>query len=106
MQRREKVIGSSLEAKVMLQAESKTFELLKQYEADLPSLFIVSQVTLKQVTNLPAEGYLLSDPSVGIAVDVAKAEGLKCERCWNYRRAVGTFPEHPTLCDRCIEAIR
>ena len=106
MQRREKVIGSSLEAKVMLQAGSKAFELLKQYEADLPSLFIVSQVTLKQVTNLPAEGHLLSDPSVGIAVDVAKAEGLKCERCWNYRRAVGTFPEHPTLCDRCIEAIR
>jgi len=106
MQRHEKVIGSSLEAKVMLQAEPKIFDLLKQYEADLPSLFIVSQVTLKQVTNLPTKGHLLSDPSFGIGVDVAKAEGLKCERCWNYRRAVGTFPEHPTLCDRCIEAIR
>ena len=36
---------------------------------------------------------------------VVKAEGEKCERCWNYRASVGNAPEHPTLCDRCIEAV-
>jgi isoleucyl-tRNA synthetase len=39
-------------------------------------------------------------------ISVERAQGIKCERCWNYRSAVGTFPEHPTLCDRCVEAIR
>jgi isoleucyl-tRNA synthetase len=39
-------------------------------------------------------------------VDVTRADGNKCERCWNYRAAVGTFADHPTLCERCVEAIR
>jgi isoleucyl-tRNA synthetase len=49
----------------------------------------------------------LSEPGAGFAVkDILKAAGLKCERCWNYRLAVGTFPDHPTLCDRCVEAVQ
>ena len=41
-----------------------------------------------------------------VIISVEKATGTKCERCWNYRQAVGTFPDHPTLCDRCVEAVR
>jgi isoleucyl-tRNA synthetase len=37
---------------------------------------------------------------------VSKATAKKCERCWNYREAVGTDAAHPTLCDRCVEALR
>jgi isoleucyl-tRNA synthetase len=98
-QRRDKVIGASLEAKVELEATPDKYQLLKQYEQDLPALFIVSQVVLDRVTNLP------HPPDVRVR-RVVRADGRKCERCWNYRPAVGTFPEHPTLCDRCIEAIR
>jgi isoleucyl-tRNA synthetase len=105
MQRREKVIGSSLEARVILQASPPTYDFLQSYEADLPALFIVSQVLLSRVAAVSLEGHLLSDSS-GFAVDVSKATGAKCERCWNYRPAVGTFADHPTLCDRCVEAIR
>jgi isoleucyl-tRNA synthetase len=105
MQRRDKVIGSSLEAKVTIHADPATFDFLLPYEADLPSLFIVSQVALHKVPAVRLEGHLLADPS-GFMIDVARAEGHKCERCWNYRTAVGTFSDHPTLCDRCVEAIR
>ncbi|MGH7251693.1 MAG: zinc finger domain-containing protein, partial [Nitrospiraceae bacterium] len=63
-----------------------------------PSLFIVSQVELKLVHHLPHK------PDFVVAV--VKAGGGKCERCWNYRPAVGSFQDHPTLCDRCVEAIR
>ncbi len=105
MQRRDKVIGSSLEAKVVLSADMTRWEFLRQYETFLPTLFIVSQVTIRWEKEVSLEGHLLSDTS-GFAVDVFKADGAKCERCWNYRPAVGSFPEHPTLCDRCIEAIR
>jgi isoleucyl-tRNA synthetase len=98
-QRRDKLIGAPLEARVELEANPDKYELLKEYEQDLPALFIVSQVKLKAVTNLPHQ------PDFRVSL-VAKADGKKCERCWNYRPAVGTFKDHPTLCDRCVEAIR
>ena len=95
--RREKVIGSSLEATVRIQANPERYELLKQYEPDLPAIFIVSHVEVSQVQNLPSPDF---------AVDVLKAQGRKCERCWNYRESVGRDAAHPTICDRCIEAIQ
>ncbi len=94
--RREKTIGSSLEAHVRIEADAETFRFLQRYEPDLSTIFIVSKVTLVQ--------------SVGgrepVRVTVSKSQAGKCERCWNYREAVGTDAAHPTLCDRCLEAIR
>ncbi len=97
-QRREKIIGAPLEAGIQIEANPEKFGLLKQYEQVLPSLFIVSQVELKEVHNLPLKP--------DFRVLVFKAKGNKCERCWNYREAVGQDAAHPTLCDRCLEAIR
>ncbi len=105
-QRRAKAIGSSLEARVSLQAVPETYAFLVEYEHDLSTLFIVSQVELRQVDRVDTEGHLASDSTLGIMADVAKADGAKCERCWNYRISVGKSGEHPTLCDRCIEALR
>ncbi|HKN87332.1 MAG TPA: isoleucine--tRNA ligase [Nitrospiraceae bacterium] len=105
--RREKVIGSSLEAKVILHASKSSpamYDVLKPYEAFLPSLFIVSQVALHSVDHVPE--LLMRDLDDGFGVEVTKAAAQKCERCWNYREAVGLNKDHPTLCDRCLEAIR
>ncbi|MCI1279747.1 MAG: isoleucine--tRNA ligase [Nitrospira sp.] len=98
VQRREKVIGAPLEAKVLIEARSAQYDLLNTYGQDLPAFFIVSDVVLQPASHLPE--------NPGFAITVEKATGVKCERCWNYRGAVGTFPEHPTLCDRCVEAVR
>ena len=40
-----------------------------------------------------------------LAIEVAKAEGAKCERCWNYSTHVGTSAAHPTFCARCEKAV-
>jgi len=96
--RRGKLIGSSLEARIVIDANPDRYGLLSRYAQDLPTIFIVSDVELRQVHNLPL------NPDFTVIVE--KATGAKCERCWNYRAAVGTFPDHPTLCDRCVEAIR
>ena len=62
--------------------------------ADLPALFIVSQVQLEQgIDN-------------GVSVEIQRAEGAKCERCWKYTLDVGSDPEFPTVCASCSEAIR
>ncbi|HEV8540365.1 MAG TPA: zinc finger domain-containing protein, partial [Nitrospiraceae bacterium] len=68
------------------------------------------QVDLHAVDTLPMNigGLTDLDPGgvEGLVIKVGRADGKKCERCWNYRPAVGTIAEHPTLCDRCVEAIR
>jgi len=105
-QRREKVIGASLEAKVTLTSpQNGQFKLLKSYEADLPALFIVSQVSLTLDERWSSKELEDSGESRGILIKVEKAEGQKCERCWNYLSTVGANAEHPTLCHRCVEAV-
>jgi isoleucyl-tRNA synthetase len=94
--RRDKTIGSSLEATVEIRADADTYEFLQPYRKDLATLFIVSHVTL--VTSGEAKGQL--------AVVATKSSFGKCERCWNYREAVGKDVGHPTLCDRCVEAVQ
>jgi isoleucyl-tRNA synthetase len=37
---------------------------------------------------------------------VSKADGQKCERCWHWEMDIGQNAEHPTICGRCIEAVR
>ncbi|MEX5216992.1 MAG: isoleucine--tRNA ligase [Nitrospiraceae bacterium] len=96
--RREKVIGSSLEAKVVIEANADRYQSLQRYLQDLPAFFIVSDVELRPADHLPH--------SPDFRVTVEKAAGQKCERCWNYRMAVGSYSDHPTLCDRCIEPVR
>lgn len=97
-QRRDKVIGSSLEADVQIQANPEKHALLERYVKELPTIFIVSGVELKEVHHLPHK------PDF-VAI-VSKAKSNKCERCWNYREAVGKSTTFPTLCDRCIEAVQ
>ncbi|TKS58012.1 MAG: isoleucine--tRNA ligase [Nitrospira sp.] len=107
--RRDRVIGSSLEAKVILYAQRASpaqYGSLKRYERQLQALFIVSQVELIGVDQLPMKADNLHDLEEGLEIEVVKAVDKKCERCWNYREAVGQDATHPTLCDRCLEAIR
>jgi isoleucyl-tRNA synthetase len=97
-----KLIGSSLEAHVLLQADRKTFELLEAQRDGLRYLFIVSQVSLALADE--------SDPATvaggaDVRVAVKRAEGEKCERCWNYSTRVGEFARYPTVCERCVVAL-
>ncbi|WP_325214043.1 isoleucine--tRNA ligase [Oscillibacter sp.] len=88
--RSEKTIGKSLEAAVTLTVPEENAWLAETPE--LADLLIVSQVTVK----IGAEA----------AVEVSKAQGGKCERCWKVLGSVGSDAEHPTLCPRCAAAVR
>jgi len=92
-----KLIGNSLEAKVVLHLDSRWEAFLSPYAAELPFLFIVSQVEMTE-----AGGGEFSDPAMpGISVDVVRAEGLKCQRCWNYSTEIGSGEAHPEVCPKC-----
>jgi isoleucyl-tRNA synthetase len=90
-----KLIGSSLEARVILSAgeSPEQRDLLERYKDELRYLFIVSEVELEEA----APG---STP-----VRVERARGEKCERCWNYSARVGESERYPTACERCVEAL-
>ncbi len=99
--RNDKKINSGLEAKVLLQARPDTEATLRRYKPLLPALFIVSQVDF-----YPAgvAGFQ-SEVVPGLSVIVQKADGKKCERCWNYSAHVGENARYPTVCERCTEAL-
>ncbi len=93
--RKAKVIGLSLDAQVVLHVPEKLFPFFECYEKDLKSIFIVSSVTLRQTKD-----------EKEVRAEVLPAEGKKCERCWNRDLSVGQHPEHQTICQRCVEAIK
>jgi isoleucyl-tRNA synthetase len=92
IRRQEKFIGAPLEARVVVAASGDTLSLLRQYAAELPGLFIVSEVDV--VEN-----------SGDVTVSVERATGTKCERCWKYTHDVGADDRFPTLCRPCSGAV-
>ena len=95
--RNNKLIGTSLEAQVSITAAEPVHSLLQRYEDQLRYLFIVSAVTLAQGSG---------NGTGGLHVEVKKADGLKCERCWNYSTHVGEDKEYPTVCERCSAVLK
>jgi len=53
----------------------------------------------------PYSGEHADERANEIWIGVVRAEGLKCERCWNNSRQVGSFTEHPALCARCFNVV-
>ncbi len=88
-----KSIRQSIEAKVTLKASGKEFDFLKEAEKELANAFIVSGVAVRD------------EPTEELSVEVAHADGEKCERCWIYSDTVGQNPLHPTLCARCAKVL-
>ena len=93
--RNEKVIGKSLEAKVILHTKEDLSDILPE----LAMAFIVSKVETAE-----GEGEFKGEVE-GLSVTVVKAEGGKCERCWTYSDYVGKDAAHPDLCERCAKVI-
>jgi isoleucyl-tRNA synthetase len=96
--RNEKLIGTGLEARVSVTAPDGTYVLLHRHADQLRYLFIVSAVTLEQAA--------AGNGASGLSVAVSKADGTKCERCWNYSIHVGEDHAYPTVCERCSAVLK
>jgi isoleucyl-tRNA synthetase len=94
--RKDKVIGTSLGARVVIAASGPVGALLKSHRSDLPMLFNVSDVAL---TVGSIEG------ADDVRIDVEKAPGVKCARCWRFVPHVRTDTECAGICDRCVDAL-
>jgi isoleucyl-tRNA synthetase len=97
-----KRIGTSLEAKVRIEAPDEVQEFLKSFGTELRFVFITSGVELGPV----GASAHRSERVAGMSVEVLPADGTKCERCWSYTSDVGSDRDHPGICARCAEAVR
>ena len=87
--RQEKVIGNTLEARVVLNSDSDVTEQIPKEE--LEEFFILSDLTVHRA----------NEPGAS----VTKTPYKKCGRCWRHRPTVGTSKTHPDLCDRCESVV-
>jgi isoleucyl-tRNA synthetase len=87
--RQEKLIGNTLEARVVLNSDSDITEKIPREE--LEEFFILSDLTIQQAKEASAS--------------VTKTPYGKCARCWRHRPTVGTSKAHPDLCDRCESVV-
>jgi isoleucyl-tRNA synthetase len=95
--RNNKLIGTGLEAQVAITASDPLYSLLQRYADQLRYLFIVSSVTLVQGSG---------NGTGGVHIEVTKADGAKCDRCWNYSTHVGEDKTYPTVCERCSAVLK
>jgi isoleucyl-tRNA synthetase len=113
--RTDKAIGASLDAKVLLYVSDES--LRKRLESLNPSdslsgnrvdelryFFLASQVELVKSAEAITQANYKSESAIA-SIGIVKAEGQKCDRCWNYSTHVGEFPEDPTICERCNAAL-
>ena len=94
-----KQIASSLEAEVVVGAPASVAAALRRYEeqrttfpGNLANLFIVSRASV-------------SDAEGEVKVEVRRAAGGKCERCWTYSTKVGSLGIHAGVCERCAAVL-
>ena len=90
----EKIIGKALEAKVLVEGHKQLIKEILQSPEDFRELLNVSQLEVKEVEEK------------SVFYNVFHADGQKCDRCWHWETDVGSHKEHPTICGRCIAAVK
>ncbi len=93
--RNEKLIGKSLEANIVFHCGEGLYDKYSSLADELRDILIVSGVSVEKDGNDETP-----------EIQVVKAEGEKCERCWAYSNTVGSDSEHPTLCARCAAVVK
>jgi isoleucyl-tRNA synthetase len=93
-ERQAKKIGKALEARVVITGSNPMLVAGKAHLEALRELLNVSQL---EVHHQP--------DGLEVSIEVGRALGQKCERCWHWEEDVGEEPQHPTLCGRCVEAV-
>ena len=100
LERRDKNIGSSLEAAPNVYVDLEVAEVLKS--VGFADLCITSDIQV--LTGPPPKLAFILEDTPGVAVSFAKAIGKKCRRCWKILPEVGSY-SHSEVCGRCDAAL-
>ncbi|MGF6394747.1 isoleucine--tRNA ligase [Pseudomonas plecoglossicida] len=100
-QRTAKVIGGNLQAEVTLFAEEGLSADLGKLGDELRFVLITSAASVVPFVQAPADA--VATEVEGLKLKVVKSGHAKCGRCWHFRADVGSHPEHPEICSRCVD---
>ncbi|NBK39249.1 isoleucine--tRNA ligase [Pseudomonas soli] len=100
-QRTAKVIGGNLQAEVTLFAEEGLTADLNKLGDELRFVLITSAASVVPFVQAPADA--VTTEVEGLKLKVVKSGHVKCGRCWHFRADVGSHPEHPEICGRCVD---
>ncbi|MDB2670886.1 isoleucine--tRNA ligase [Candidatus Pseudothioglobus singularis] len=100
--RRNKVIGSSLDAEVDIYCKDENYQNLLGLKDELRFVFITSEARINELSSKPSDAKEIDS---SIAIKVYKSKHQKCVRCWHHRPEIGQNKMHNDLCDRCVENI-
>ncbi len=103
--RRDKTIGSSLDAEVTIYCDNDTQKLLAKLDDELRFVFITSYASIQNINNKPNNAIESQVGEQRFYIKVTESNHAKCDRCWHHREDVGTNPTHPDLCGRCIDNV-
>lgn len=104
--RREKKIGLSLDAEVLILAEGNTADFLAANVELLKEICIVSELRLVAEAGDAADvAFVDAETVTGLKIAVKQAMVDKCERCWTLSPTVGDNKEHPAICARCASVV-
>lgn len=98
-------IGSSLDANVELYVDNNIYNEIKSLNDELRFVLITSQASIDKLENKPVDATSIQFDEQTVFLRVTKASGEKCVRCWHIRDNVGSNPNHPEICSRCVENI-
>ncbi|WP_139556530.1 isoleucine--tRNA ligase [Methylotetracoccus oryzae] len=97
-------IGSSLDAEVECIVDAPGFERLSRLGDELRFLLLTSYASVIPDSATESSPRLPTDIP-GLELNLKKSEHPKCVRCWHHRHDIGTHPDHPELCGRCVENV-
>jgi isoleucyl-tRNA synthetase len=104
-QRKEGHIGHSLDTRILLYADEDLHERLLNVGDRLRELFIVSQAELHPMSDAPSDCFA-SQELPGLKVQVSRASGAKCQRCWCFSQEIGSDDKNPEVCPRCASVLQ
>jgi isoleucyl-tRNA synthetase len=102
--RKDKTIGHSLDAEVLVVLPDDMTEQLKDYREELRSICIVS--ALKFVDKATFDSGYESQDYPGLIIKALPSTFSKCERCWMHDSTIGQDKDYPSLCERCVKVVR
>lgn len=100
--RNENILGSALEAEVIIYANAEYKSVLDKLHDELRFVLITSSAIVQHI-NDAKEARDTDIP--GIQLNIVASKHPKCERCWHRREEIGSNEKHPTICNRCIENV-
>lgn len=103
------LIGSSFDGKInILTKDEFRYKYLEGLKDELVEIFKVSQIEIKKKDISGSDSTIsISSKYPDIAIEVVRAQGEKCQRCWNYSQTVGSSrnKERQLICERCSSVI-